>query len=229
MNYMPQLAVLIAYQDSDAEFAESVVSTYGFEVTRYTNVEDLLGDLEKLQAEQSGNLSQAPAVTLVAGPMAQLIQNEVASTLTSASPQVPVVAVGSQASIAQAVELVRQGASDVVGLPSSREEMWEQLRNTLRLAEAKGAKLARVAELRSRMSELTRAENDVLRAILDGKSNKQIAQMLSIGLRTVELRRSKIMRKMKARSIAELIKFICQAGGCEDAALQPEQPQQASV
>src|SRR5690606_10358198 len=103
-----------------AEFAESVVSTYGFEVTRYTNVEDLLGDLEKLQAEQSGNLSQAPAVTLVAGPMAQLIQNEVASTLTSASPQVPVVAVGSQASIAQAVELVRQGASDVVGLPSSR-------------------------------------------------------------------------------------------------------------
>src|SRR5690606_30033756 len=102
MNYMPQLAALIAYQESDAEFAESVVSTYGFEVTRYPNVDGLLGDLEKFNAQQSGNLSQVPAVALVAGALADLAQNQAVSTLRSAAPQVPVVVVGSQGSIAQA-------------------------------------------------------------------------------------------------------------------------------
>nr|WP_261361776.1 LuxR C-terminal-related transcriptional regulator [Aeoliella straminimaris] len=62
------------------------------------------------------------------------------------------------------------------------------------------------------MDLLTPAENEVVEAMLDGLANKQIAQRLSIGLRTVELRRSKIMRKMQAKSVAELVKFICLSG-----------------
>jgi FixJ family two-component response regulator len=74
------------------------------------------------------------------------------------------------------------------------------------------ARNAMMAEMRARLEHLTPAENEVIEAMLDGLANKQIAQRLSIGLRTVELRRSKIMRKMQAKSVAELVKFICMSG-----------------
>jgi FixJ family two-component response regulator len=61
------------------------------------------------------------------------------------------------------------------------------------------------------LGSLTRAEKQVLDAMLEGMANKQIAQLLQIGLRTVELRRSKIMRKMEAKSLAELVRLVCEA------------------
>src|SRR5690606_26515290 len=121
-----------------------------------------------------------------------------------------------------AVDLMRQGASDVIALPAERETLRDRLRKTVEITEPQRRRMARVGELKTRLAEPTKAEQEVLQAILDGKSNKQIAQMLSIGLRTVELRRSKIMRKMKARSIAELIKLVCLAGACEEDTASPE-------
>ncbi len=59
---------------------------------------------------------------------------------------------------------------------------------------------------------LTNPELEVLRKMLAGYANKQIAQMLGIGLRTVELRRSKIMRKMQAKNISQLVYFVYKSG-----------------
>jgi two-component system response regulator FixJ len=74
--------------------------------------------------------------------------------------------------------------------------------------------LERKAQLRSRLAELKETERAVLDAMLDGKGNKEISQELEIGLRTVELRRSKIMAKMQATNVAQLIRLVCEASGC---------------
>ena len=62
-----------------------------------------------------------------------------------------------------------------------------------------------------RLQRLTPGEHDVLRRLIDGGSNKAIAAGLTLSVRTIEVRRAKIMRKMKAESLAELIRLTLSA------------------
>ena len=61
------------------------------------------------------------------------------------------------------------------------------------------------------MKRLTPGEEDVLLRLIDGKSNKAIAVDLQLSVRTIEVRRAKLMKKMKAASLAELIRLIVSA------------------
>lgn len=226
MNYLPQQTALLILDPSDGDFAESAMHAYGFEVIRYDSLDSLARDLTDATSKKSSDLREVPTLVVVAGRHQALVEQNTISQIVEVAPEAPVVVIGSQASIPLAVDLMRQGASDVIPLPTERENLRDRLRKTVELTEAQRQKSSRKIELNTRLSELTKAEQEVLAAILDGKSNKQIAQMLSIGLRTVELRRSKIMRKMKARSIAELIKFVCLAGACDEPAPAPQQQTQ---
>jgi two-component system response regulator FixJ len=67
-------------------------------------------------------------------------------------------------------------------------------------------------ELARRAATLTTSEREVLLRVLEGMPNKQIAQELDIGLRTVELRRSEIMSKFQANSLPELVRMAIRAG-----------------
>ena len=229
MNYLPQQTALLVLDPADGDFAESAMQAYGFEVIRYDSLEALSRDLADVAGKKSSELRDIPTLVVIAGRHQTLVEQNTVARLLEASPEAPVVVIGSQASIPLTVDLMRQGTSDVIPLPTERETLRDRLRKTVELTEVQRQKSARKTELNTRLSELTKAEQEVLAAILDGKSNKQIAQMLSIGLRTVELRRSKIMRKMKARSIAELIKFVCLAGACDEPAPAPQQVQQSQV
>lgn len=222
MNYLPQQTALLNLDPADAEFAESAMHAYGFEVIRFDSLESLSRDLAAAAAKKGGDLRDIPTLVVVAGKLPSLVDERVVAQVIETSPEAPVVVIGSQGNVSTAVDLMRQGASDVIALPAERETLRDRLRKTVEITEPQRRRMARVGELKTRLAELTKAEQEVLQAILDGKSNKQIAQMLSIGLRTVELRRSKIMRKMKARSIAELIKLVCLAGACEEDTASPE-------
>lgn len=213
MNYLPRHAALIAGDTASADFAASTVSSFGFEVTRFESVEDFAAKMQAHLLDQSNSDFQAPGVAILAGPLGEFAQSGAAATLKSATGSLPVVAAGSAATVSDAVELMKQGASDVVELPQQREAFWDRVQKSVEAADLNAAGAAVAAEMKARLDQLTPAEDEVIAAMLDGLANKQIAQRLGIGLRTVELRRSKIMRKMQAKSVAELVKFICQAGG----------------
>lgn len=213
MNYLPRHAALIAGDPTSADFAASTVSSFGFEVTRFESVEAFAAKMQAHLLDQSNSDFQAPGVAILAGPLGEFAQSGAAATLRSATGSLPVVAAGSAATISEAVELMKQGASDVIELPQQREAFWERVQKSVEAADLDAAGAAVASEMKARLDQLTPAEDEVIAAMLDGLANKQIAQRLGIGLRTVELRRSKIMRKMQAKSVAELVKFICQAGG----------------
>ena len=70
--------------------------------------------------------------------------------------------------------------------------------------------------MRARLATLTPEERQVMRLMLAGKTNKMIAQELDFGLRTIELRRANIMRKMEADTFADLVRLILLAGDQEN-------------
>ena len=67
-------------------------------------------------------------------------------------------------------------------------------------------------ELRERYESLTAREQQVMQEVVSGRLNKQIAAELSISVYTVDSHRSRIMRKLKLRSIGDLVRFAIQRG-----------------
>jgi len=66
-------------------------------------------------------------------------------------------------------------------------------------------------KIQHRLQRLTAGEHEVLKLLTDGKSNKTIAAELGLSVRTIEVRRAKLMKKMKAESLAELIRLTLAA------------------
>lgn len=205
---MPRQAAVIARNPTEGDFAESTISSYGFQVTRYESPNAL-----KREMHDGDGLASAttPDIAILAGSSADFA-NGGKDAVAELADLVPVVVTSPSPTVAEAVEMMKHGAKDVVELPCGREEFWQRVSSTLEASSIEAACKARMMEMRARLDLLTPAENEVVDAMLDGLANKQIAQRLGIGLRTVELRRSKIMRKMQAKSVAELVKFICQSG-----------------
>jgi two-component system response regulator DctR len=71
-------------------------------------------------------------------------------------------------------------------------------------------RVARVHEIRRRLQTLTAQEREVLDLLMAGKPNKSIARALDIGVRTVELRRHCVFRKLQAKSLAELVLMVAE-------------------
>lgn len=126
----------------------------------------------------------------------------------AAAPDASIAVACPDGSLQQLAVLVGQGVNGLIALSSMIEGVSKQLAELIEPAR-RGQSIRRAtASHRKALSTLTSAESDVLDLMLDGLANKQIAQRLSIGLRTVELRRSKIMRKMEASSVAQLISYV---------------------
>ena len=71
--------------------------------------------------------------------------------------------------------------------------------------------MARRTRIRRRIVQLTPGEREVLEMLVDGKSNKAIGVQLGLSTRTIEVRRAKVMDKMKADSLAELVRLALSA------------------
>jgi FixJ family two-component response regulator len=205
VNYIPRKAAIVAHNQAEADFAESMMTSYGMQVSRFESTQALSRSVQS----QFGVSEHAatPDIAILVGST-----SDFTAAVGELAELMPCVVTSSTTSVSDAVELMKRGAKDVVELPCGREELWQRVSTALEESNGEAARNAMMAEMRARLEHLTPAENEVIEAMLDGLANKQIAQRLSIGLRTVELRRSKIMRKMQAKSVAELVKFICMSG-----------------
>lgn len=155
--------------------------------------------------------AQVADLVLFVGVAERMVTQRWVARAAKLAAQAHVVAVMIDASLEQVTTVVNQGARGLMVLPNSPERVAFQLRDLLEPAARRQPERQAMARHRRAMTTLTKAEIDVLDGMLEGLANKQIAQRLSIGLRTVELRRSKIMKKMGATSLAQLISFVCLA------------------
>jgi two-component system, LuxR family, response regulator FixJ len=119
----------------------------------------------------------------------------------------PVVFITGHANVPMAVEAMQAGAVDFLEKPFHDQELWDSIHKALEIDTQNHRRKARRQELQDRLSQLNEGERAVLNLILDGKINKAIAEELGISTRTVEDRRSRIMKKMGAASVAELVQL----------------------
>jgi two-component system, LuxR family, response regulator FixJ len=129
----------------------------------------------------------------------KLIQDKIA---------LPVVFVTGHGNVPMAVEAMQMGAINFLEKPIQEQELWTSIRRALELDEQNRRRRARRQRAEERLARLTRGEREVLNLILEGKMNKEIAAELRLSTRTIEDRRAKLMKKMGANSLAELVQLV---------------------
>ena len=123
---------------------------------------------------------------------------------------IPVVFMSAHGDVPAAVSAIKGGAVDFIQKPFSYREVLSVIAQAFeRDAEARRKRALR-ALVDERVAALTDREREVMRRVVEGKPNKLIAAELEISMKTVEVHRAKVMEKMGAASVAELVQLMLQ-------------------
>ena len=120
----------------------------------------------------------------------------------------PVIFITGHGDVPMAVEALKRGAFDFIEKPFGDREVLDLIASALEREREQREQRALRAEVSRRLGELTQREHEVLQLILAGKLNKQIADVLGISIKTVEVHRARVMDKMGVRSLAELVQHV---------------------
>jgi two-component system response regulator FixJ len=125
---------------------------------------------------------------------------------------VPVVVMTGHADVPLAVEAMKVGATDFFEKPFDDEQLLESVRSALSRHERDHQRHAERAEIDARLASLSSRERNVLKGLVAGHANKQIAFDLGISPRTIEIYRANLMTKMQAASLSDLVRMALVAG-----------------
>lgn len=120
---------------------------------------------------------------------------------------VPIILATAHGDVPMAIQAMKQGAFDFHEKPINNQALLESVQRGLELRNNQLQDVGRTKEVKAAFDNLTPRERDVYGLVADGAMNKQIAYELDISQRTVEVHRAKVMEKMGARNLADLIKM----------------------
>jgi FixJ family two-component response regulator len=106
------------------------------------------------------------------------------------------------------VRALKAGSLNFLEKPCRNQQLWEAIQEALKWDALHRPQLAQRSKATQRLERLTPGEHAVLESLVKGKSNKAIAVDLGLSVRTIEVRRAKLMKKMKAESLAQLIRLV---------------------
>lgn len=120
----------------------------------------------------------------------------------------PVIFITGHGDVPMAVQAVKRGAHDFLEKPFNQQSLLDAVESALATSRSRRASEAARVAIEDRLASLTSREREVLDKVIEGKMNKVIADELGISIKTVEAHRGKMMDKMGARSIADLVQSV---------------------
>jgi len=107
-----------------------------------------------------------------------------------------------------AVEAMQHGAFDFLQKPFRDQDLLDRIQRAIIKDGELRASLGEHSRIRTHLDTLTAREREVLDLLTQGKQNKAIAQDLGVSPRTIEIHRARVMEKMNAHSVAELVRMM---------------------
>ncbi|MBE7417858.1 MAG: response regulator transcription factor [Ideonella sp.] len=119
----------------------------------------------------------------------------------------PLIFVTGHGDVQMAVRAVQTGAFDFIEKPFNDQDLLDRVQRAIAHDAARRDRDNQHRELRERFDALTAREREVLDLVVQGQSNKAVAHALGLSAKTVEFHRAKVMEKLHARSLADLVKL----------------------
>lgn len=200
--------------DSDASYRRRLVLALrhqGMETRAFASGEDLIEATSYLPA----------GCVLLAMRGHDRLEHNLLATLLARRSDMPILVMRVAPTIRQAVQALRDGAVDCLDIPCPMPKLRQALDYAFGILPAKVAHQQFIGEAAALHADLTPREKDVLKGIVAGMTNRDIAKTLHIGVRTVEMHRGNIMQKLRMDNLVALIRFATLTGivdSAEDAA-----------
>lgn len=143
--------------------------------------------------------------------MAGMSGLELQHRLKETGSLLPVIVITGHGDVPIAVRAMKDGAMEFLEKPFSKQLLLEHVREALRLDEARRAADSNRSTSEARLATLTPRERQVMDLVVAGKASKEIALVLGISKKTVDVHRARVMQKLEAGSIPQLVEIALTA------------------
>jgi FixJ family two-component response regulator len=203
-NRSPFVATVFVIDD-DASVRKSLsrlMRSFGYEVETYPSAEHFLS------RDPYDGVGCIVLDIRMPGISGMILQER----LSVANNNLPIIFITGHADIQTSVQAMKRGAVDFLTKPFDDEELLQAVRRATEKDERTKAYREETRHALERIQELTPREYEILRYILGGMLNKQIAFSLGIAEKTIKVHRGHIMEKLNVSSVAELVRLAEKAG-----------------
>ena len=197
--------VVFVVDDDEAvrRFLSGLIESVELRVEAYASAQDFLA------AYQPGR----PGCLVLDVRMPGMSGLELQRELADLAIDLPVIVLTGHGNVQVAVHAMKAGAVDFVEKPFDNELLLDRIQNAVAESVRAGSKRIKREEIANRIRLLTPREREVLDLVVAGQTNKGVARNLDISEKTVEIHRANVMRKMQAKSLAELVKMAMDRHG----------------
>lgn len=127
--------------------------------------------------------------------------------------RIPVVIITGHGDVPMAVRAMKSGAVDFIEKPFNDEVLLDAIRRAIAFEEQQRSHELENHQIQQRLASLTPREHEVMDMVTEGRSNKEIANTLGVSAKTIEAHRARVMEKMRAGSLAELVRMALAVSG----------------
>jgi RNA polymerase sigma factor (sigma-70 family) len=174
----------------------------GYSVRTFLSAEAFLEEAE----------DAAEGVMLLDQRMIGMSGLELQAELARRGIDLPIIFITGHGDVQMSVKAIKAGAINFLEKPFSDEDLIASIREAFSRADDSKKSHDLIAELRKCHASLTTREREVMQYVVAGMSNRALAEQLSVSDRTIEVHRSRVMKKMGAESLPDLVRkyAMCQ-------------------
>ena len=186
--------------DDDDALREGLTSLFrsiGLQVKAFGSVKDF----------QQDQTRDAPGCLVLDVRLPGMSGLDLQTELNQTDFQMPIIFISGHADVPMSVRAIKAGAVEFLVKPFREQELLDAVRNGFERDQEQRQKHKLYLELRTRYDTLTPREQELFGFVVSGLMNKQIAGEMGISLITVKVHRGNVMQKMRAKSLAELVRM----------------------
>jgi RNA polymerase sigma factor (sigma-70 family) len=185
--------------DDDAAVCHALsvfLNASGYGVRTFSSAEAFLRQVDEV----------AEGVMLLDQRMTGMSGLELQAELSRLGTSLPIIFITGHGDVQMSVKAIKAGAIDFLEKPFSNEDLLASVQEAFLHADRSKKYQNRIADVRNRIASLTGREREVMQHVVAGISNRNLAERLGVSDRTIEVHRSRVMKKMGAESLPDLVR-----------------------